>query len=968
MNKTRKILVLTTAVATCATLSAGIGLYAAYMNKQLDQNNQISVGNVNMQLSGYGSQDIVFDTQTQIYGGQFLPEDYSQALLAAENGTVADTKIVISRTESNAVFYGLSLDIGDYQEMQAVQDYVYVTCYALDGNTGSVTGWYHTKLSELGYLEGMLGNSSVTYHMFVSCENAAMYDSNITFDICLTSSEKPVSIGDGVTFANGTSNLVTTPNVEAGDECEAEVWYVGNGSWQLKQGEKVVYQGNGTTGGWTKITLSGVQFADSEASLTFVAQDGEKLYLKNLRNIADRGILVNGGFEDGMSGWEGYTGTISNADTYWEANHPMNNDGFYYAGVDAGTETLTSSTFVVGKSGWITFKLGSMRPNDGTQLRDVYVEVVEAGTDNVLARVRNILWSDPAAALRLNDYKLDLSAYDGKEVYIRAVDNEDGDNFRSLYLDAFVTSYDEKPAGEYTDLTGAKFLSYEKTVDLNDGNEITLEAIRVSEGLLSTSYNCVLTSDSPYVSVDGMKVTANKSGTYKVVGMVNGENAFEVTLNVVNTTALPTLGTVEKTFESKEWSTGAPLEIDLPAVQDDRFTWVYSTDEEGAVIQGNTLSYTPDSEGVKEIKVQATFTDKTYPKEVYAPVELTVKVTLKGDDIVIGAQGNSITLSGNVEQLEDKTGYTIDFADYLIIPDGKEVQYTVLLDGQPVQLNNSQYEIIFADENLGTEAKIYTFSVTASATSATGSSEVEYTVTLSLTDTRVFTVVNGNFEDGLNGWTVTSGDGAYINKALTYWESDANFKDQNGQTVQYFHQEGEAFLSTDEPKSVTIRSTDFYVRANSYISFKFGSANNENCYIVIRDSVTGEELVRIYNNPAHGGYFSDPTLAQILLRRFVDMSSFADRKVYVEIVDNADSDFGFIGFDDLRVNMTGEEAQTLISQDQLWASTYRQDVLDSSEAMGSKTKEIITAVRNYYRELALPDNSTAAISETTEQI
>ena len=100
------------------------------------------------------------------------------------------------------------------------------------------------------------------------------------------------------------------------------------------------------------------------------------------------------------------------------------------------------------------------------------------------------------------------------------------------------------------------------------------------------------------------------------------------------------------------------------------------------------------------------------------------------------------------------------------------------------------------------------------------------------------------------------------------------------------------------------------------------------------------------------------------------MSSFADRKVYVEIVDNAASasGFGFIGFDDLRVNMTGEEAQTLISQDQAWASTYRQDVLDSSEAMGSRTKEIINAVRNYYSELALPDNSTAAISETTEQI
>lgn len=105
---------------------------------------------------------------------------------------------------------------------------------------------------------------------------------------------------------------------------------------------------------------------------------------------------------------------------------------------------MTSPTFVVGGSGWITFKLGSMRPNEGTTLRNIYLEVVEDaadGDDVVLARVRNILFKDPEAALRLNDYKLDLSAYKGKTVYLRAVDNEKGDNFRSLYLDSFVTWY-----------------------------------------------------------------------------------------------------------------------------------------------------------------------------------------------------------------------------------------------------------------------------------------------------------------------------------------------------------------------------------------------------------------------------------------------------------------------------------------------------------------------------------------------
>ena len=93
--------------------------------------------------------------------------------------------------------------------------------------------------------------------------------------------------------------------------------------------------------------------------------------------------MPNGGFEDEThgSGWSGMTGTFSDLGTYWD-KQPSNNDGWYYVGVDrateelSGTETVVSPSFVVGNSGWITFKLGSMRPEAGGVLRNIYLEVV----------------------------------------------------------------------------------------------------------------------------------------------------------------------------------------------------------------------------------------------------------------------------------------------------------------------------------------------------------------------------------------------------------------------------------------------------------------------------------------------------------------------------------------------------------------------------------------------------------------
>ncbi len=163
--------------------------------------------------------------------------------------------------------------------------------------------------------------------------------------------------------------------------------------------------------------------------------------------------LTNGGFENGMDGWnkDGNIGDVSAETHYWK-NDPDRAEGFafgmddynmfsaYAPGAEEGAVgTLTSSTFVVSANRTITFKLGAAK-------HDVFVEIVDSETGDVYARYGNSAWkADKADACALQAYKATLSeAAAGKTVYIRIVDNATGD-YGLFFCDSFVTYYDEAP-------------------------------------------------------------------------------------------------------------------------------------------------------------------------------------------------------------------------------------------------------------------------------------------------------------------------------------------------------------------------------------------------------------------------------------------------------------------------------------------------------------------------------------------
>ena len=164
--------------------------------------------------------------------------------------------------------------------------------------------------------------------------------------------------------------------------------------------------------------------------------------------------IVNGDFEEVSSGeWVGWTrkdaafnfrGVVS--DEKINGVEMEKSGEYYFAGTQGGNPpmrgTLTSDVFKLGGNGFITFKMGA-----GKNTEKVYVDFFQEGSDTPIAHVVNEDCDGVYITEHLITKVVDLSAYIGKNIYIVATDNDDGNDFAYLNLDAFhVCTSDEEVA------------------------------------------------------------------------------------------------------------------------------------------------------------------------------------------------------------------------------------------------------------------------------------------------------------------------------------------------------------------------------------------------------------------------------------------------------------------------------------------------------------------------------------------
>ena len=173
--------------------------------------------------------------------------------------------------------------------------------------------------------------------------------------------------------------------------------------------------------------------------------------------------IKNGGFETGdLSGWTIVEGDAFSSDgvnsesVWWNENITYSRDGNFHYGFyhPSATGVMRSSEFVLGGSGYISFKLGGCANQGKTYLRVMVKSSTEGAEDKEIARFSNEKYRDfqfPYVAnglrlLNMVQYYVNLSEYLGETMYLEVVDrNDEANDLGCMTLDSVKTYWQEKP-------------------------------------------------------------------------------------------------------------------------------------------------------------------------------------------------------------------------------------------------------------------------------------------------------------------------------------------------------------------------------------------------------------------------------------------------------------------------------------------------------------------------------------------
>ncbi|WP_241674637.1 S-layer homology domain-containing protein [Paenibacillus luteus] len=306
----------------------------------------------------------------------------------------------------------------------------------------------------------------------------------------------------------------------------------------------------------------GVVFADA-FFMYHESEPSEGIAATDIKPDYERYQIQNPSFETGdMTGWTVVEGeafgpnSVSDETTYWVEQIPYNQEGNYHLNGLKYNETATgklhSSTFELGGTGWITFRLGGGKHTD-----QVYLSVIDADTGDLIARYGNTEFNesgfpDPAQGLRLanmEQYKADLSKYIGKNMYLEIVDNGFSD-WGVIFADSFNTFNELVPEDGAmadnimpTEIQNRSFETgdFEGWTVEGDAFQVTDEAMVGKEGSFYAK-----SSEGGQGSLTSGTFTLQGTGTinFTVLGINNPDNAYVALYDASTDTLLEKTGDV----------------------------------------------------------------------------------------------------------------------------------------------------------------------------------------------------------------------------------------------------------------------------------------------------------------------------------------------------------------------------------------------------------------------------------------
>ena len=289
-----------------------------------------------------------------------------------------------------------------------------------------------------------------------------------------------------------------------------------------------------------------------------------------------------------------------------------------------------------------------------------------------------------------------------------------------------------------------------------------------------------------------------------------------------------------------------------------------------------------------------------YDGVVKLEIEFSVKIT---NDIAPVLKSTELVKEIDLFDLANKESLLLDFAENINNAGALELSYSVKLGDQTITLDGATYTISLGA--YGDDYTYATYTVTVDYVANGKPGCLEYTYKLGLRDTGDYNVVNGSFENGLDGWTVSESFGA-ITDVSTFW----------AQEFPMFNV-GKYFSS--ESSSVGSLASSYFTVNSRYATYMMGAAGKASVYITIED-VDGNVLA-LYRNtkfadlPAGVEDWNEQhqligvsVFVCNLVTYKVDISAFQGKTVRFVIHDNEEGNggFGFVLFDELNTYYASE--------------------------------------------------------------